>query len=71
MNTTEENIEEEKKEIEEKQELHAEEIIEVDEAAGAAEGLKNRNEELDAIVEEEREPLPNTAIDVPETDIIQ
>ncbi len=48
----------EKVEIEQEQDKHEEEITEVDEAAGSAEGLTNRdNHMLDESVEEDREAI--------------
>ncbi len=71
MNTEQEDIDKEKKEIAKHLELHKEEIMEVDEAAGSAEGLKNRESDSPSSVEEDREQVDDTAVDVPESDIIQ
>ncbi len=74
MNDDEINVdgaEEEKKVIEEVQELESEEIVEADEAASAAEGMTNRENDLSADVAEDRDSTPPSAIDVPESDIIR
>ena len=60
-----ETIEEQKKAIEDSQELHEQEILEVDEAAGAAEGLDNREDNiLSEDVAEDRDATPPTAIEL-------
>ncbi|MBP6975070.1 MAG: hypothetical protein KBB54_03995 [Candidatus Pacebacteria bacterium] len=61
----------EKQRIEDEQELHAEEIIEIDEAAQSAEGLTNRDDGMTDGVEEDRESTQDTEIDVPESEIIK
>jgi hypothetical protein len=72
MDIQNDDAEKEKMEIEEDQEKHGEEIMEVDEAAGSAEGLTDRDDHmLDESVKEDREETEANALDVPESDIIR
>ncbi len=61
---------EEKKVIEKVLESHEEEILEPDEAANAAEGMTNREEDLSADVAEDRDQTPPQALDIPESEIL-
>lgn len=70
MNTN-DDLAKEKEHIENEQELKAEEIIEIDEAAQSAEGLENRDSDIEEGVEGDRETIEDKAIDVPESEIIK
>lgn len=69
MSTPHDDLAKEKKAIEDKQDVEAEDIIEVDEAAQSAEGLKNRDADESEGIAEDREHIEDCAVDVPDTEV--
>ena len=69
MNTPHDDLAKEKKVIEDKQDVEAEDIIEVDEAAQSAEGLKNRDADESEGIAEDREHIQDSPMDIPDTEV--
>jgi hypothetical protein len=72
VNIDAETTEEQKEIIEEEQEVHQNDIIEADEAAGAAEGFDNREDNiLSEDVPSDRDATPPDALELSEDSIVQ
>ncbi len=70
INSDAETIEKQKKIIEELQDEQSEDIVEADEAAGAAEGLSNASTDIHIDVAEDRDATPPSAIELSDEEIV-